>query len=427
MTFHRDRTPVNEYPEHAFLFKRDGSKYWYLQFSFKGIRNPRAASTHHDDLGKAMAFATEQTEEALKLVLEGRALIAPTFNEVAPMFTAWLRKRRTAATANERYVRDFEGYMIEYFGDRKINSIKSVDSHDYAEWRQTNFRKSKPKSQTINREINTLRHLMTFCVERKWLPEEKRPTFTSLPTVRNRKGHDNAKVDKPETGWFTPAEYIVLRRLSWRNVVEARNEFDRVQRLYRHYLMELQYQLGCRTEEITNLRHNDYEDWSFPDGPFMITSVLITLRGSGKERTIVAPPIVRRLLAKLKTLMHQPSTGKVAPVDSVNSFNRLLKQTGLYRDQEGNRRNRTSLRHTRATLELYYRRDRVSSPVLATYMGHTVLEQQRTYSKIYKILQSETLHSRGRRVGRINLAAQWLRQARDLMARLKPEPETALT
>jgi site-specific recombinase XerD len=340
------------------------------------------------------------------------------------MFTAWLRKRNTAATANERYVRDFEGYMIEYFGDRRVNSITSVDAHDYAEWRQTNFKKKKPKNQTINREINTLRHLMTFCVKQKWLPEGKQPTFPSLPTVRSRKGADNAKVDKPETGWFTPAEYIVLRRLSWRSVVEARNEFDRVQRLYRHYLMELQYQLGCRTEEITNLRHNDYMDWSFPDGPFMITSVLITLRGSDKERTIVAPPVVRSLLAKLKVLMHQANTGKVAPVDSVNSFNRLLKQTGLYRDHEDNRRNRTSLRHTRATLELYYRRDRVSSPVLATYMGHTVLEQQRTYSKIYKILQSETLHSRGRRVGKINLATQWLRQARELMARLNPEPET---
>jgi hypothetical protein len=237
-----------------------------------------------------------------------------------------------------------------------------------------------------------------------------------LPTSSDRNGDERDDVEEPETGWFTPAEYIALRRLSWRDVNNPQNNhFERTQKLYRHYLVLLHFHPGARTEEIYNLKHNDYWDKTFDDGDFRIQTVQMKLRGSGKKRKILAPPVVRSLQHKLRALINQPLTGEVASLPSVDAFIRLPQKTGLYRDQEGNRRHRGNLRHTRATLDLYYRR--VSSPILAAWKGHAVTEQQRTYSKIYKLLEHETLHSRAKRIGKRNRARQWLLEAREITAR----------
>lgn len=415
MAFHLDRTPINE---NAFLFRRQGSRYWYVQTTFPGVRNPRASSTGREDLGEARSIAMERYKAALRMVLDDRPLTAPTFREATEDFIAWLRSRPQAATSSERYVKDYKGYMCEYFGSRKINTLTPQDARDYAKWRQTNFRKSRPKNQTINREINTLRHLMAYCVERKWLPEGQRPALPTLPTSRDRQTSRHQPVDEPRSSWFSPAEYIVLRRLHWQHVNETHDPFERSERLYQHYLIQLQYYLGCRTEEIFNLSHNDYKDHRYPDGDFLITSVYIKLEGSGKVREIVAPAIVRPLLHRLRDLTHQPKSGKVAPVNPQNYFYNFMRRSGLYLDEYGIGRSRTSLRHTRATIELYYRRDKVSPLALAVFMGHTVAEQERTYSKIFRILQSEALHMRSRRTGRLNLATQWLREARAIQQRL---------
>jgi integrase len=160
-------------------------------------------------------------------------------------------------------------------------------------------------------------------------------------------------------------------------------------------LVRLQFYTGCRTAELHNLTHDDYWPHTIRIRGFGdVHTVRVRLGGKGKGRTIVATPVVKSVLAKLKAITGAGPVAVKSQFQLGEQFREILIREGLHLDEWNNRRVRGSLRSTRATWELYYRGQ--DDAVVAAHLGHTVEQMHKSYYKIKRIIEQEGMHRRDR-------------------------------
>jgi integrase len=144
---------------------------------------------------------------------------------------------------------------------------------------------------------------------------------------------------------------------------------------------------GCRVVEVKNLKFEHVYHWRLKNNNM---TVRVRLQGKQKVRVVPMPPVVRAIIDRMEK-MYGRREGFIFPNMSklAERFRDILIVEGMYVDEEGNHRELGSFRHTRATFELL--RERVSREVLAKWMGHTVREQEHTYSKILDAIKHEQM------------------------------------
>jgi integrase len=89
-----------------------------------------------------------------------------------------------------------------------------------------------------------------------------------------------------------------------------------------------------------------------------------------------------------KKLFRRSSSGTV-PKDFAGTFERLMLDTGLWKDMNGQRRTLYSLRHTYATLELLNGGTDIHT--LSKQMGNSAAMIERHYSKLTATMAAERL------------------------------------
>ena len=62
-------------------------------------------------------------------------------------------------------------YAVPFFGNKRIDNIKTSDFMDYLEYRRTHFKKNLPKNDTLIRERSTLLGVFKYAKNKGYLVE----------------------------------------------------------------------------------------------------------------------------------------------------------------------------------------------------------------------------------------------------------------
>jgi site-specific recombinase XerD len=323
------------------VYKSPESPIWQCSAYLEG-RN-RRKSTKESSLSRAKEVAEDWYLELRVKKSAGKLLSERTFAQAAQRF----QKEYEVMTEGERnevhvkshYAR-LRNHLIPYFGKMGLSQVNSGAVQDYRIFRRSEDPDYKPPSKsTMHKEIVTLRQVLKTAVRHGWLAE--------LPDL----SEPYKKVSKvSHRAWFSPDEYKTLYTATRANIKKAGNSYHRHLAEQLHDKVLFMANTGIRPDEANWLEYRDVE--IVEDDATGETILEIEVRGKRgvgycKSTTGAVRPF-ERMLAR-----NAPSpTDRLFPVDHKKQFNRILEDTGLKFDREGNRRTLYSLRHSYISFRL---------------------------------------------------------------------------
>ncbi|MBU3564810.1 integrase [Polynucleobacter sp. MWH-HuK1] len=296
-------------------------------------------------------------------------------------------------TAFHSYVSCIEKYFIPYFSDKYLEKLTHNDITEFELWRNRQMGKL-PKASTLNNFSSAWNRLIATAVNKGWISG-------SAPVPKLSGG---GLKSKPRPAFSREEidcllEYIVKWSQTGRLAVERE-----MRPLLRDYV-ELLLLTGMRHgTEAMGLEWRNIE-WHTHEGKKYLR---LWVSGKTGGRWLIAKhravDVLRRLHQRqadikdiefeilLKTrLPHKLfrfSDGYQPP--SLNgTFRRLMRDTGLEKNNEGQTRTLYSLRHTYATIELVENRTDIHT--LAKQMGNSAAMIERHYSKLTATMMAEKL------------------------------------
>jgi integrase len=358
------------------VYRRDTNTVWQCATYLKG-RNHRI-STKREGLEQAKQFAEDWYLGLRGKEKAGILLTEKTFKFAADRFTL----EYGLITEGQRSLRWVQGHeirlrvhLLPFFGNIGLSQITPGKVQDYRVHRMKTNRvvnlrsksnrpvKDKPPARsTLHDEVVTLRLVLKTGIRHGWLDH--------LPDLSPPYKTQGKIVHRP---WFSPAEY---------------KQFYEATREYAKHPPQPQYQwnaeqvhdyvlfmgnTGMRPDEVRNLQHRDVTvTTDHGSGQEILEIDVRGKRGVGFCKSM--PGAVRpyqRLLHRpkpkrgkqlrnrsrlnpnpvLSDIMPEP-TDKVFPGNYVKLFNRILDETNLKLDRDGNPRTAYSLRHTYICLRL---------------------------------------------------------------------------
>jgi len=403
---HSYDTPFNPspYTEHAnivlrggdvVVFRRHDSPLWQFRYRIANGQWHRQ-STKRAALETAAAVACEAYDLARFRIRLGLAHNARSFAQIAAVTLEELRRLIDAAkgkTAYDSYVSCIERYFLPYFGDRQFEQLTHQDIADFELWRDRQMAKT-PRASTLMNFASAWNRLRETGIQHGWLsPNAKIPKLTTIGIK---------SVSRPA---FTRAEIDLLLTALPEWTTHGRLPIEKITRpLVRDYVEMLLYTgmrhgteaLGIRWQHVS--WHTDkgvryLRIWvdGKTGGRWLIAkhAAVDALKRLHERQSDIAHLSFDELLASNRSQLvfrcadlHQP-----ARVDGM--FKRLLKDTGLIRNDAGQVRTLYSLRHTYATLELLENGTDIHT--LSRQMGNSVLMIERHYSKLTATMAAEQL------------------------------------
>ncbi len=360
----------------------DGS--WYRQ-------STRKASIEH-----AVAVACDLYDEARYRQRLGLAHQTHTFAQIAAVALAELRVKidaSTGRTAYSDYVGCIEKYFLPYFKDKRLEELSHTDIVEFELWRDRQMAR-KPKASTLMNFASAWNKLLAVAVERGYISE--RVPVPKL-TTKGEKG-----TTRPA---FSEEEITHLLSFMERWQHEGLRAVEKEMRpLLRDYVEMLL---------LTGMRHGTeamgicwrHLEWHTDKG---IRYLRIWVDGKTGGRWLIAKhravEVLKRLHARQKDIagmsfettfaervphkLFRFSDGYQPP--SLNgTFRRLMRDTGLLKNEDGQTRTMYSLRHTYATFELL--RGGTDIHTLSKQMGNSAAMIERHYSKLTATMAADRL------------------------------------
>ncbi len=154
------------------LYKRKGSRFWWMSYTVNGEQQFESTKTTSKDLAIKI-WKKREGEIAMGLFKVGWAGERMTFNELCEEF---LRSHvSTLSTSSQRNHHLFLKNLRAPFGNRALAEINTQMVEEYRENRRQQPSKRNPKrtvkGATVNRELECLRCMFEFAVRRKYVPE----------------------------------------------------------------------------------------------------------------------------------------------------------------------------------------------------------------------------------------------------------------
>ena len=357
---------------------------WYRQ-------STRKASIEH-----AVAVACDLYDEARYRQRLGLAHQTHTFAQIAAVTLAELRVKidaSTGRTSYSDYVGCIEKYFVPYFKDKRLEELSHTDIVEFELWRDRQMRR-KPKASTLMNFASAWNKLLAVAVERGYISE--RVPVPKLTT-------------KGEKGKTRPAfsEEEITQLLSFMETWQHKGLRDvekEIRPLLRDYIEMLL---------LTGMRHGTeamgicwkHIEWHTDKG---VRYLRIWVDGKTGGRWLIAKhravEVLKRLHARqtdicgmsfektfterLPHLLFRFSNGYQPP--SMNgTFRRLMRDTGLLKNTEGQTRTLYSLRHTYATLELLNNKTDIHT--LSKQMGNSAAMIEKHYSKLTATMAADKL------------------------------------
>jgi integrase len=344
-------------------------------------------TTGKASLEHAIAAACNLYDEARYRQRLGLAHQAHSFAQLAQLVLAELRQQIDAGsgkTAYSSYVSCIEKYFLPYFGERRLEELTHTDIREFELWRDRQMLK-KPKTSTLNNFTSAWNKIIATAVERGYISER-----VPLPklTTRGLKGTTRPAFSEEEIN------RLLVFMDAW--IQQGRLAVEREMRpLLRDYVEMLL---------LTGMRHGTealgicwrHLEWHTHKG---IKYLRVWVDGKTGGRWLIAKhravDVLKRLHQRQEDVnsiafedllttrvphrLFRFSTGYQPP--SLNgTFRRLMRDSGLEKNQQGQTRTLYSLRHTYATLEML--RGEVDIHTLSKQMGNSAAMIEQHYSKL---------------------------------------------
>jgi integrase len=375
------------------LYKRQHSRVWQCRYKLFANEWHRQ-TTKRTVLADAVRVASEMYDEARFRERMGLAPARKSFSQIAALAVEEMRRDLAAGTGKkiyDDYIQVIERYLVPFFGDRQLQTLKHKDIAEFEVWRNEKMGK-RPKSSTLMTYASAFTRVCKTATERGWLSER-----VVLPQM-SRKGEKGSV--RPA---FSAEEIVALRAAmtSWQKAGRTDTDND-----YR--------QLVCDYVEfllLTGARHGteamgvcwQHCEWYSADG---VKYLRIWVDGKTGGRWLIAKhelaAVLFRLHSRQRDIAGKPFDGVLGrhkgwlfrtedgrrPYSFNGLFRRLLRHCELLANSAGQTRTLYSLRHTYATNELLGGTD---IHTLAKQMGTSVAMLERHYSKLSPTLAAGML------------------------------------
>jgi len=353
-------------------------------------------STGKAALEHAIARACEIYDEARFRQRLGLAHRTHSVAQIAAQTCVELRREidsKGKKSAANDYLSVIERYFVPYFGERQLESLTHTDVREFELWRDRQMAR-QPKTSTLNNFTSAWNRLIATAVERGYISERVPvPKLTS----KGEKGRTRAA--------FSGEEMVQLLAFveQWQHKGTKRVEHE-IRPLVRDYIEMLLYTGMRHGTEAMGIRWKDLE-WHTKDG---VRYLRIWVDGKTGGRWLIAKhsavDVLRRLHARqrdisglsFETLFQQRVTEPLfrfsdghQPHSMVGTFRKLMRDSGLLLNSEGQTRTLYSLRHTYATIALLEGGTDIHT--LSKQMGNSAAMIERHYSKLTATMAADRL------------------------------------
>lgn len=362
------------------LSLRGGMKHpkYQVRIKIPGSTGYKRVSTKTSDLREAERFSLDLYEELYFHVKSGGSLKTKTYKQV---FDEWKSAINRTSSPDQKNKWDgtisrVETYSVEFFGPINIEKIGRKEFAEYWEWRKSNYKRTLPSNETLNRERTAILALLRFCLERSYI--------TSLPTIPKT---ETKGISRRPT--FTKEEWRKITRNMREWVKEGKSVGKWRDRFVLQQYVLILANTGIRIGEARHLRWSDLRTVQTMDGTRLIGDV----RGKTGRREVAfqkgSEDYIKRLYdLRSDELGHKPDNDEIIflsrktgrPYTTLKTaFNSMLKYCGINPDRNGVRRTIYSIRHFYATQRLS---EDTSPFLLSQQMGTSVEMLEKFYGHV---------------------------------------------
>ena len=375
------------------LYKRPTSHQWQCRFKL-ATGAWHSASTGSDQVAEATTQAIAIYETVKVKLASDLAIKTRTFRQLATQELA-MSARVVQANPNKRthvdYIHIYTKYLIPFFGAYQINDITQELVDDYAAWRISQMGK-EPKSYTQRRHAGLYKRVIERARAQGLIHQHR---TIPLLEVAGVKPEARPAFNQQEVNYLL--EYMQDWERFGRN--QRSNHMRRLCRVYVEFLLGTGIRQGTESMPIRwkSLQWHWIGEqrylrvWvSGKTGPRYLIArhfVIEALERLIAWQALPYPNLDAVIQAKLDRRVFVFPAGD-APYSLDSVFERLMVESGLFKDATGKNRTLYSLRHTYATFALA---EGVDIHTLARQMGTSTLMIERHYSKLTPMMAAEKL------------------------------------
>ena len=375
------------------LYKRPNSHQWQCRFKLpSGIWH--CATTGSDQLAEATTQAIGIYETVKVKLASDLAITTKTFRQLANQELVGAAKV-VQANPNKRthldYIHIYTKYLIPFFGNYQINDITQEMVDDYAAWRMAKMGKN-PKSYTQRRHAGLYKRVIELARSQGVITQHK---AIPLLEIGGDKTQARPAFNQQEVNYLL--EYMRDWERFGRN--QRSNHMRRLCRVYVEFLLGTGIRQGTESMPIR---------WKSLQWHWIGEQRYLRVWVSGKTgpRYLIARHFVIDALERLivwQKLPYADLNGVIeagldekvfvfpegdAPHSLDSVFERLMVESGLFKDATGKNRTLYSLRHTYATFALA---EGIDIHTLARQMGTSTLMIEKHYSKLTPMMAAAKL------------------------------------
>ncbi len=377
------------------LYRRSASPLYQCRFKLADGSWYRV-STRKASIESAVSVACEMYDEIRFRQRLGLAHIAHNFAHIADATLDELRKELDLGRGKSvyhSYITCIEKYFLPYFADKYLEELTHNDIVEFELWRNRQMAKL-PKASTLNNFASAWSRLCSVAVSRGWISERVAIPKLSTRGLKStaRPAFSRDEIDK-----------LLLFMVEWSS--EGRLAVEREMRpLLRDYVEMLLYTGMRHGTEALGICWKHIEWHKDKD----IRYLRIWVNGKTGGRWLIAKHRAVEVLQRLHSRQHAHNSiefeqllkertahklftfsNGYQPPSLNGTFRRLMRDSGLEKNSDGQTRTLYSLRHTYATLELI--ENRTDLHTLAKQMGNSASMIERHYSKLTATMAAERL------------------------------------
>ena len=176
-------------PEQIRLVRREHSKKWQVHYKIDGLKTWFRKSVQTTDVDKAVQLAERLWMKATFEHEEGRPVISKKFKPVAEVVLRRLEEEIKAGTAKpiaKDYVSAINLYLIPYYGNFNVDSIKPTTVSQFHVWRKQKVGRELSGSAQNNHNA-AFNLVMDEAIQRGYLTDYHRPSTKNTGAESDRR------------------------------------------------------------------------------------------------------------------------------------------------------------------------------------------------------------------------------------------------
>ena len=337
---------------------------WQARISVSGSTGYKRFSTKETDRRRAERVALDIYEELYFKVRRGGSLQGKPFNL---LFKEWCETYPTEPHEYDlQMMRRIELSALPFFGKKSVDDITEADLNEVIRNLPDNA------SSTIRKYRTSLNHILKYAKSKGYIE--------TLPSIEAPSLKRNPRPDFSRNDWKLLTEHMRTWVVANTNGFRGKNGLDHKrhrERFYVQHYVLVMGNTGIRIGEMRNCRWADLSSVETTTGE----KVLFAVDGKTGKRQVVGNPGIERYIKRLWDFRSQELGTEPDMTEPIfchpngktigsykGSFERLLNECGLRKDEYGNNRTLYSLRHTYATMRI----NEVPIYQLAVNMGTSV-------------------------------------------------------